>query len=157
MIRFLALVTLLVTLAAASAAPGDIASAQQAGQCPANLALALSAPPEGAANITATVIPEVPLATPGQGGAGTYFIAWVADLDVATALPAGQPVPTNNPSIVRGGRTQNFDHLGGGEHRVAAVLVGSDGIPCTPRVSASISFTLQPTVFGEAQHRVSTV
>jgi hypothetical protein len=122
----------------------DFAAAQVAGQCDPNLTVGLSIPPQGPANVTATVTPEVPLAPPGQGTTGTYFLAWVVDLDVATALPAGQPVPTGNPNIILGAtRTQNFDHLAPGDHRVSAVLVGSDGIPCNPAVSDSVSFRLQ--------------
>lgn len=144
MSRLLISLGLLTAVSVSFVSPPESSAAQQSGQCPANATIALSIPPEGPANVTATVLPEVPLAAPGQGGSATYYLAWVADLDLATALPAGQPVPTDNPRIVRSAnRTQNFDHLGGGEHRVSAVLVGSDGIPCSPVVSGAITFRLQ--------------
>lgn len=144
MFRLLLSLGVLAVASVLFVSPPNTANAQQGGQCPASLTVALSIPPEGAANVTATVLPEVALATPGQGAAGTYFFAWLADLDPVTALSAGQPVPVDNPRIIRGAsRTQNFDHLGAGDHRVTAVLVGSDGVPCGPFVSAAITFRLQ--------------
>lgn len=157
MIRSFVLAAFVVSLLASFAAPPDKALAQQGGQCPSNLALQLSVPPEGPANVTATIFPQVPLAAPEQGSAGTYFIAWVADGDAATALPAGQRVRADYPRVtLSANTTQNFDHLGGSRHTVTAVLIGSDGLPCIPMVSGAIAFLLQgpnppPTGTGAAQ------
>lgn len=84
---------------------------------------------------------KAPVEADPEGRHIHYFL----DVDPATVLVPGQPIPTGQANIVH---TANANHtfldLAPGEHSVWAVVTGNDHVPLTPNVQGKVSFTAVP-------------
>jgi len=104
------------------------------------------APPTAAAptTVTLTVTPNTLNVKPAASGDPTsvhfhYFV----DIDPATVIVAGQPIPTGNPRIIHSAATmQDLGPLAPGQHTVWVVLGDVRHVPCQPLVEASVRFTV---------------
>jgi eukaryotic-like serine/threonine-protein kinase len=84
---------------------------------------------------------KAPVEADPEGRHIHYFL----NVDPATVLIPGQPIPTGQANIVH---TANASHtfldLPPGPHTVWAVLTGNDHVPLTPNVQGRVSFTAVP-------------
>jgi Tol biopolymer transport system component len=84
---------------------------------------------------------KAPVEADPEGRHIHYFL----DVDPATVLVPGQPIPTGQANIVH---TANANHtfvdLPSGQHSVWAVLTGNDHVPLTANVQGKVTFTSVP-------------
>ncbi|MGD9894349.1 MAG: protein kinase, partial [Dehalococcoidia bacterium] len=84
---------------------------------------------------------KAPVEADPEGRHIHYFL----DVDPATVMVPGQPIPTGQANIVH---TANANHtfvdLPAGQHSVWAVLTGNDHVPLTPNVQGKVTFTAVP-------------
>jgi serine/threonine-protein kinase len=84
---------------------------------------------------------KAPVEADPEGRHIHYFL----DVDPATVMVPGQPIPTGQANIVH---TANANHtfvdLPPGQHTVWAVLTGNDHVPLTPNVQGKVAFTAVP-------------
>jgi hypothetical protein len=104
------------------------------------------APPTAAAptTVTLTVTPSTLNVKPAASGdpASVHFHYFV-DLDPATVIVPGQPIPTGNPRIIHSAATtQDLGPLAPGQHTVWVVLGDVRHVPCQPLVEASVRFAV---------------
>ena len=121
--------------ARASAAPAAIA-------CPSGEVITVTAPGASApTTVSVTVAPPVNLKPAKDAVADSFHLHYFVDIDPATVVQAGQPVPTGNPKIIHSAAmTQDVGTLTAGKHTVWVVLGDVGHTTCTPMVQGSVSF-----------------
>jgi hypothetical protein len=67
-----------------------------------------------------------------------YFV----DIDPATVLQAGQPIPTGRENIVHTADVSQTLNLQPGQHTVWVVMSNVDHVPLSPGVQAQVTFTV---------------
>ncbi len=122
---------------------GATASAQsnqppEPAQCP-DMSLELSY-----ANGTVTTKvtpPDVNIKSPALGDLNSFHVHYFIDLDPATVIVPGQPVPTGNPKIIHSASlTQSVADLPAGPHQVWVVAGRMNHVPCAGGVQATVKF-----------------
>src|SRR6185295_972994 len=110
-------IVMIVGVPAATAAPSAIA-------CPSGETITVTAPTASApTTVTATVAPPVNLKPAKDAVADSFHLHYFVDIDPATVVQAGQPVPTGNPKIIHSATTtQDVVALPAGKHTVWVVL-----------------------------------
>ena len=123
---------------------GATASAQsnepaEPAQCP-DMSLELSYA-NGA--VTTKVTPaNVNIKSPAAGDLNSFHLHYFIDLDPATVLTPGQPVPTGNAKIIHSASlTQSLADLPAGPHQVWVVAGRMNHVPCAGGVQATVKFT----------------
>lgn len=118
-----------------SAAPASIA-------CPSGEVITVAAPGASApTTVTVTVAPPVNLKPAKDGVLDSFHLHYFVDIDPATVVSAGQPVPTGNPKIIHSAATtQDVGALAAGKHTVWVVLGDVGHTVCAPMVVGSVSF-----------------
>ena len=121
--------------AKASAAPASIA-------CPSGEVITVTAPSASApTTVSVTVAPPVNLKPAKDAVADSFHLHYFVDIDPATVVSAGQPVPTGNPKIIHSATTtQDVGALSAGKHTVWVVLGDVSHLTCSPMVVGSVSF-----------------
>ena len=72
-------------------------------------------------------------------------IHYLLDVDPATVLIPGQPIPTGRANIVHTANpSHTFLDLPAGKHTIFAVLTGNDHVPLAPSVQGKVSFEAIP-------------
>lgn len=138
-------------LAAAIAASGAVAvSAQQ----PAGT-IKITAPANGAtvaAPVTVSVeIGGVPVKPAAAADPNAYHYHIFVDVDPATVIQPGQPIPTGQANIIHTADTSvPLPNLAPGPHTVAAVLTKTDHVPLTPLVQDRVQFTVSGAAAGQS-------
>jgi hypothetical protein len=126
---------------------GATASAQsnepaEPAQCP-DMSLELSYA-NGA--VTTKVTPSnVNIKPATAGDPNSFHLHYFIDVDPATVITPGQPVPTGNPKIIHSGSlTQSVADLPAGPHQVWVVAGRLNHIPCAGGVQATVKFNAAP-------------
>ena len=126
---------------------GATASAQsneptEPAQCP-DMSLELSYA-NGA--VTTKVTPaNVNIKSPAAGDLNSFHLHYFVDLDPATVLTPGQPVPMGNPKIIHSASlTQSVADLPAGPHQVWVVAGRMNHVPCAGGVQATVKFNAAP-------------
>jgi hypothetical protein len=87
----------------------------------------------------------VNLKAPVEADPEGRHIHYLLDVDPATVLIPGQPIPTGQANIVHtANASHTFVDLPAGPHTVWAVVTGNDHVPLTPSVQGKVSFTVVP-------------
>jgi Tol biopolymer transport system component len=106
-------------------------------------------PPEGA-RLAGPVTVQLDLAginlkAPAEQDPAGRHIHYFLDVDPATVLVPGQPIPTGRADIVHAANAAHtFLDLAPGEHTVWALVTGNDHVPLTPPVQGAVTFTAVP-------------
>jgi hypothetical protein len=138
-----------LALAAASALMVGPLRAQQAGT------IAITAPANNA-TINAPVsinvdIGGVTVKPAAEGDPNAFHYHIFVDVDPATVVQAGQPIPTGQANIIHtADKTVSIPNLGPGAHTITVVLTKTDHVPLSPSVQSRVQFTVagaqaQPT------------
>lgn len=142
--RVSSLVVVVVALAAGSiaGATGTALAAPSQAPCPSGESISVTAPTAAASTtVSVTVTPPVNLKPAASADATSYHLHYFVDIDPATVVTAGQPVPTGNPKIIHSASTtQDLGALSAGKHTVWVVLGDVSHIVCTPVVQGTVSF-----------------
>lgn len=136
---------LVLALAGASVTP---LRAQQTG------AIRITAPANGATisePVSVSVdITGVTVKPAAEGDPNAYHYHALVDLDPATVVQAGQPLPTGQANIIHtADRTITIPNLSPGAHTVTVVLTKTDHVPLSPSVQDRVQFTVAGA--GQAQ------
>lgn len=131
------LIVMIFGLRGARAAPAAIA-------CPGGESIAVTAPGAAApTTVSVAVTPPVNLKPAKDGVADSFHLHYFVDIDPATVVQAGQPVPSGNPKIIHSAATtQDVGALTAGRHTVWVVLGDVAHTTCTPMVVGSVSFNV---------------
>ncbi len=123
-------------------------------ECPGGESITVTAPTAAApTTVSATVAPPVNLKPAKDGDAASYHLHYFVDIDPATIVQAGQPVPTGNPKIIHSASlSQDVGALSAGKHTVWVVMGDVGHVVCSPIVQGSVSFD----VSGAALPRTGT-
>jgi hypothetical protein len=80
----------------------------------------------------------------GSAGDPTSFhFHYFVDVNPATIIVPGQPVPVGNPAIIHSGElSMTFAGLAAGDHTVWVVMGRLNHVPCAGDVSAVVKFTV---------------
>jgi serine/threonine-protein kinase len=128
-----------------SGAAGDDGDAPQPGGGPAPTLQILQ--PSDGARLSGPVSVQldfagVNLKAPAEQDPQGRHVHYFLDVDPATVLVPGQPIPTGQANIVH---TANASHtfldLPPGEHTVWAILTGNDHVPLMPSMQGKVTFT----------------
>ncbi len=141
----------IVIAGAIAAACGAVFSARAYGSAPASPALAacpagesisVNAPSASApTSVTVAVTPPLNLKAAKENDPASYHLHYFVDIDPATTVQAGQPVPAGNPRIIHSAAiTQDVGPLATGRHIVWVVLGDVGHTVCNPIVQGSVSF-----------------
>ena len=134
-------------LLAGAALAGRTALAQQAGT------IRITGPAAGA-TVSAPVqlsvdIQGVTVKPAAEGDPAAFHYHALVDVDPATVVQPGQPLPTGQANIIHtADRTISLPNLGAGPHTVVVVLTRTDHVPLTPTVTDRVSFTVGPAAAG---------
>lgn len=94
----------------------------------------------------------VNLKAPVEADPAGRHIHYFLDIDPATVLVPGQPIPTGQANIIHtANSTHTFLDLPPGPHTVWAVLTGNDHVPLTPTVQGKTTFTAVPDPLANAR------
>jgi len=115
------------------------APATEPAQCP---DMSLSASVTGS-TLTVKVDPaNVNIKPAAQGDLTSFHLHYFMDLDPATIVVPGQPIPVGNPTIIHSASlTQSVASLAPGQHTVWVVAARLNHVPCAGGVMTSVSFT----------------
>lgn len=115
------------------------APATEPAQCP---DMSLSASVTGS-TLTVKVDPaNVNIKPAAQGDLTSFHLHYFMDLDPATIVVPGQPIPVGNPKIIHSASlTQSVASLAPGQHTVWVVAARLNHVPCAGGVMTSVSFT----------------
>ena len=138
--RQLALVTAAVLLAAASVRISPV-RAQQPGT------IRITGPSSGAtvnAPVSLSVeIGGVPVKPAAEGDPNAYHYHILVDVDPATVVQAGQPIPTGREDIIHtASASMPLPNLAPGAHTITVVLTRTDHVPLSPSVQDRVQFTV---------------
>lgn len=113
--------------------------ATEPAQCP---DMSLSASVTGS-TLTVKVDPaNVNIKPATQGDPTSFHLHYFMDLDPATIIVPGQPIPLGNPKIIHSASlTQSVASLAPGQHTVWVVAARLNHVPCAGGVMTSVSFT----------------
>jgi hypothetical protein len=93
-----------------------------------------------------TLVPaNVNIKPPSAGDLTSFHLHYFVDLDPATVIVPGQPLPPPgaNPSIIHSPElSMTFPGLTAGDHTVWVVMGRVDHVPCAGGVSAVVKFTV---------------
>src|SRR5581483_329194 len=83
----------------------------------------------------------VNLKSPVEQDPTARHIHYFLDVDPATVLVPGQPIPTGQANIIHTANPSfTFLDLPPGKHTVYAVITGNDHVPLSPSVQAKVNF-----------------
>jgi len=125
-------------------ATGTASAAPSQAPCPSGESISVTAPTAAASTtVSVTVTPPVNLQPAASGDAASYHLHYFVDIDPATVVTAGQPVPTGNPKIIHSASTtQDLGALSAGRHTAWVVLGDVSHLVCDPVVQGSVSFDI---------------
>ena len=141
---------LLAVLVGGVAAFGGTAQAQQPG------AIDVTAPSDGATTsgpVTLAVnIQGVTVKPAAEGDPSAFHYHALIDVDPATVLQPGQPIPTGQSNIIHtADQMLPLNDLAPGQHTVTVVLTRTDHVPLSPNVQDRVTFTVAAPGTGGAQ------
>jgi hypothetical protein len=114
----------------------------QPAQCP---DVAISAKATGS-TVAVTLVPaNVNIKPPTAGDLNSFHLHYFVDLDPATIIVPGQPLPPPgaNPSIIHSPElSMTFSSLAAGDHTVWVVMGRLNHVPCAGGVQAVVKFTV---------------
>lgn len=76
------------------------------------------------------------------GDPTSHHLHYFVDVDPATVLQPGQPIPTGQENIIHTADTSQTLNLGAGQHTIWIVLTDVGHIPLTPGVQTQVTFTV---------------
>lgn len=111
--------------------------------CPSGVSLTVSPPTASApSTVNVAVTPPVNLQPASASDPASFHLHYFIDLDPATVLQPGQPIPTANAKIIHtAATTQDLGTLASGQHTVWVVLANVSHVPCSPNVEGEAAFT----------------
>lgn len=120
---------------------GSTADAQQTGS------IKITSPANGASTsgpvMLSVDIQGVTVKAAAEGDPAAYHYHALVDVDPATVVQPGQPLPTGQANIIHtANRTVELPNLSPGQHTVTVVLTRTDHVPLTPAVTDKVSFTV---------------
>lgn len=109
--------------------------------------ITITSPQNGATvSVPVTVSVAIANATVKPASAGdpeAYHYHLFVDVDPATVVQPGQPIPTGEGNIIHtADPTVTLSDLGPGPHTITAVLTRTNHVPLTPNVEAQVHFTV---------------
>lgn len=151
--RITLLATTLVGLLGLGLSTAGTAAAQQPAR------IAITAPAAGATvsgPVTVAVdISGVTVKAAGEGDPNAYHYHLLVDVDPASVMQRGQPLPLGQANIIHtADRTVSLPNLGPGPHTITVVLTKTDHVPLGATVQDQVRFTVttpaqaQPTPAG---------
>jgi hypothetical protein len=120
---------------------GGVAGAQQTGT------IRITAPGDGA-TVSGPVmlsvdIQGVTVKPAAEGDPNAFHYHALVDVDPATVLQPGQPIPTGQANIIHtADPTLMLNDLAPGQHTVVVVLTRTDHVPLNPNVQDRVTFTV---------------
>lgn len=139
--RRIALVVSAMLVGALAAGGAATLHAQQTGT------IKITAPAGGAsvsAPVTVSVqISGVTVKPAAEGDPNAFHYHLLVDVDPATVVQAGQPLPTGQANIIHTADSSvPLANLAPGQHTVTAVLTKTDHVPLNPSVQDRVQFTV---------------
>lgn len=112
----------------------------QPAQCP---DVSISANATGS-TVSVTLVPaNVNIKSPAAGDPNSFHFHYFVDVNPATVLVPGQPVPVGNPNIIHSPElSMSFASLAPGEHTVWVVMGRLNHVPCAGGVQAVVKFSV---------------
>lgn len=104
--------------------------------------------PTAGSTVTAPValsvdITGVPVKAAGEGDPNAYHYHALVDVDPATVLQAGQPIPTGMSNIIHTAEKMiMLPNLAAGQHTVTVVMTRTDHVPLAPAIQDRVTFTV---------------
>ena len=78
-----------------------------------------------------------------EGDPQAFHYHALVDVDPATVVQAGQPIPTGQANIIHtADRSLPLPDLGPGQHTVTVILTRTDHVPLAPSVQQRVTFTV---------------
>lgn len=132
------------TVSPTRAAGASAVATPTAAPCPPNETLRIMAPMAAApTTVSVQVSPPLNLKPAAENDPNSFHLHYFIDLNPATVIKLGQPIPLGNPQIIHtAATTQDVGQLTAGPHTVWVVLAQVNHIPCTPSVQSSVTFTV---------------
>ena len=140
---------LVAILLAGAALLGREAHAQQAAG-----SIRITAPAANAAvsgPVTLTVdIQGVTVRPASEGDPAAFHYHALVDVDPATVVQPGQPLPTGQANIIHtADRTITIPDLAPGQHTIVVILTRTDHVPLNPSVQDRVTFTVTSAPAGQ--------
>ena len=140
---------LVAVLLAGAALLGREAQAQQATGSIRIVAPAANATVSGPVSLTVD-IQGVTVKPAADGDPAAFHYHALVDVDPATVIQPGQPLPTGQANIIHtADRTITIPDLAPGPHTIVVILTRTDHVPLTPAVQDRVTFTLAAVPAGQ--------